>query len=187
MTLRRLATMGYTILPQYLYEGSTAMKPITRSCVSAIGTALIVSAVAAIPVVAQAKGAGASVVTAAADLKWNDVAGFPGLKMAVVSGDPAKGAAHFFMKFSPGFAAPLHHHGADHYVTVTAGTLVLNIDGKDVKLPAGSYFSFSGKKPHMTKCEAGAECILFNDARGKWDVVPEGAPKAEAKKAEAKK
>jgi quercetin dioxygenase-like cupin family protein len=159
----------------------------TRACVGAIGAALIVSSVATIPVVAQAKGAAASTATAAADLKWNDVPDFPGLKMAVVSGDPAKGAAHFFMKFSPGFAAPLHHHSADHYVTVVAGTMVMNIDGKDVKLPAGSFFSFKGAKPHMTKCDAGADCIIFNDARGKWDVVPEGAPKADAKKAEAKK
>jgi len=163
------------------------MKQRTRSIVGAIGAALLVSSVATIPVVAQAKGAGASVATAAADLKWNDVPDAPGLKMAVVSGDPAKGAAHFFIKFAPGFAAPLHHHSADHYVTVVAGTMVMNIDGKDVKLPPGSYFSFSGKKSHMTKCDAGAECILFNDARGKWDVVPEGAPKAEAKKADAKK
>lgn len=163
------------------------MKQITRSCFGAVGAALIVSAVAAIPVVAQAKGTSASVVTAAADLKWNDVPNFPGVKMAVASGDPAKGGAHFFMKFTPGFAAPMHHHNADHFVTVLAGTVVLNIDGKDAKLPAGSYFSFTGKKTHSTKCDAGAECILFIDARGKWDVIPEAAPKAEAKKAEAKK
>lgn len=163
------------------------MKQSTRSAFGVISAALLVSSVVAIPVVAQAKGAGASVATAAADLKWNDVPDFPGLKMAVVSGDPAKGAAHFFMKFPAGFAAPQHHHSADHYVTVLAGTMVLNIDGKDVKLPAGSYFSFSGKKHHMTKCDAGADCVLFIDARSKWDVVPEGAPKAEPKKAEAKK
>jgi quercetin dioxygenase-like cupin family protein len=148
---------------------------------------LLVSAFVAVPVVAQAKATGASVTTAAADLKWNDVASFPGLKMAVVSGDPAKGAAHFFMKFPAGFAAPLHHHSANHYVTVVSGTMVMNIDGNDVKLPAGSYFSFTGMKQHMTKCDAGAECVLFLDARGKWDVVPEAAPKAEAKKADAKK
>ncbi len=163
------------------------MKQITRTCFGAIGAALIVSVVAAVPVVAQAKGSGASVVTSAADLKWNDVANFPGVKMAVASGDPAKGAAHFFMKFAAGFAAPVHHHNADHFVTVVAGTMVLNIDGKDVKLPAGSYFSFSGKKPHTTKCDAGAECVLFVDARGKWDVIPAAAPKVDSKKAETKK
>ena len=163
------------------------MKLITHTCHGAIGAALIFSALAAFPVVTHAKGSGASVVTAAADLKWNDVPNFPGVKMAVASGNPDKGAAHFFINFSPGFAAPLHHHNTDHFATVVAGTVVLNIDGKDAKLPAGSYFSFTGKKPHTTKCDAGADCILFVDARGKWDVIPEATPKAEPKKAEAKK
>jgi hypothetical protein len=45
-------------------------------------------------------------------------------------------------------------------------------DGKEISLPAGSYFSFVGKKKHTTRCDAGADCVLFMDARGKWDVVP---------------
>ena len=163
------------------------MKQTTRFCIGAMGAALVVSALAGIPAVAVAKGTGKSATTAAADLKWNDVPNFPGVKMAVVSGDPDKGAAHFFIKFAPGFAAPLHHHNADHSVAVVAGTVVLNIDGKDTKLPAGSFFSFHGKKTHSTKCDAGADCVLFVDTRGKWDVIPEAAAKAEPKKADAKK
>ena len=139
-----------------------------------------------LPAQAQKKGGGA-VTMAAADLKWSDVPNFPGLKMAVTAGNPAKGASHFFIKFTPGFAAPDHHHSADHFVSVLAGTLVLTIDGKEVKLPAGSYFSFTGKKPHATKCDAGAECVLSIDARGKWDVVPEAARRTEPKKAEPRK
>jgi hypothetical protein len=27
--------------------------------------------------------------------------------------------------------------------------------------------------PHATRCEAGAECVLAMDVRGKWDVVPQ--------------
>ena len=160
------------------------MKQTFRACIGVIGisgAALIVSALTANLAVAKG-GHGASVTIAAGDLKWNDVPNFPGVKMAVASGDPAKGAAHFFMKFVPGFAAPMHHHNADHYVTVLAGTLILNIDTKDAKLPVGSFFKFSGKKTHMTKCDVGAECVLFIDARGKWDVIPEAAPKAAAKK-----
>jgi quercetin dioxygenase-like cupin family protein len=129
----------------------------------------------------EAKG-GSATLTPASDLQWNDVAGFPGLKMAVANGDPAKGAAHFFIKFPAGFAAPLHHHSSDHYVSVLAGTIVLTVDGKETKLPAGSYFSFKGKKQHMTKCDAGADCLLFNDSRGKWDVLVEGEAKAAPKK-----
>lgn len=84
------------------------MKLTIRSCIGVIsisGAALILSALAAN--VAVAKGHGASITIAAADLKWNDVPDFPGVKIAVGSGDPAKGAAHFFMKFVPGFAAPI--------------------------------------------------------------------------------
>ena len=99
------------------------------------------------------------------------------MKIAAVQGDPNKGAARFFIKLPAGFSAPLHHHTSDHYVVVIAGTMVFNVDGKDNTLPAGSYFSFTGKKQHTTKCNDGAECVLYADAHGKWDVVPEKAPK----------
>ena len=130
---------------------------------------------------ADSKKGSNAVLLPASDLKWSDVPKFPGVKMAVLDGDPAKGAHHSMLKFVGGFAAPLHHHSSDHYGTVVAGTLVLTVDGQDKKLPAGSYFSFKGKGKHMTKCEAGAECILSMDVRGKWDVVPE-ATKPAAKK-----
>jgi quercetin dioxygenase-like cupin family protein len=130
---------------------------------------------------ADSKKGGNAVLVPASDLKWSDVPNFPGVKMAVLDGDPAKGTHHSMLKFVGGFAAPLHHHSSDHFGTVVAGTLVLTVDGKENKLPAGSFFSFKGKEKHMTKCEAGADCILSVDVRGKWDVVPEG-PKPTAKK-----
>ena len=122
---------------------------------------------------APAKKAGVAVLTPAADVKWNDVPGFAGVQMAAVQGDPAKGAHHSLLKFTAGFSAPMHHHTADHFVTVISGTVTLTVDGKETKLPAGSYFSFTGGKPHATACDAGADCVLFLDARAKWDVVPE--------------
>ena len=123
--------------------------------------------------------AGGSLMVPADQIKWNDVPGMTGVQIAPADGDPGKGPSHFFLKFSPGFAAPLHHHSANHSGTVVAGTLELTVGGKEQKLPPGSFFSFSGKTPHMTKCEAGAECVLSMDVRGKWDVVME---KGEAKK-----
>ena len=126
-----------------------------------------------------AHAAGNAAFVPAGDLKWQDVPGMQGVKLAPVQGDPSKGASHFFAKFTGGFSAPLHHHTANHYVTVVSGTLVLVVDGKEHKLPAGSFFSFEGKKPHETRCEAGADCVLSIDTRGKWDVV---APKEAAKK-----
>lgn len=143
-----------------------------------------VVAVGALAGGAQAdKGKGAATLTAAADLKWADVPNMKGIKIAVGDGDPGKGASHFYLKFDKGFTAGEHHHTPDHSGTVVAGTLILTVDGKETRLPAGSFFSFSGMKVHATKCDAAADCILAMDARGKWDVVPE----PEVKKPDAKK
>jgi quercetin dioxygenase-like cupin family protein len=115
------------------------------------------------------------------DLKWTDVPGATGVKMAVVTGNPAKGPGHFFIKFPAGFSAPEHHHTANHYVAVMQGTMVLGVDGKEHSLPTGSFFSFTGGKKHTTKCAEGGDCVVYIDSRGTWDVVPEAAAAAPAK------
>ena len=138
-----------------------------------IAVAFAIGAAAGADGLAAPKGGGKAVFTPASDVPWQDVPAFPGVKMAVVEGDAARGPHHAFLKFAAGFAAPVHHHTANHFVTVVAGTLVLTVDGKETRLPPGSYFAFSGKRTHATKCLEGADCVLFLDTRGKWDVVPE--------------
>jgi glyoxylate utilization-related uncharacterized protein len=142
-----------------------------------VGTLLV----AGLAVAAEKAKMMGAVLMPAGDLKFADLPAFPGVQMAVAEGDPGKGPSHFYLKYAGGFAAGTHHHSPDHYVTVVSGTLVLGVDGKETKLPAGSYFAFTSKAKHATKCEAGADCVIFIDARGKWDVVPEES-KAEAKK-----
>lgn len=132
---------------------------------------------AAAPQAAEKGKKGAAVLVPAAELKWGDVPGFPGLQIAVVEGDPGKGASHFFLKFTAGFSAPVHHHNANHSGTVVSGTLVLTVDGAEQKLPPGSFFAFPNKNKHATRCEPGADCVLSIATRGKWDVIPEAAPK----------
>lgn len=131
-------------------------------------------AVLSITSIAQSKDKMANgVLIEAKDLKWTDVPGFPGVHASTVEGDGAKGSHHVFIKFDAGFAAPLHHHTSNHFAAVVAGTLVLTVDGKEHQLPAGSYFSFKNKGQHKTSCASGADCIVFLDVRGKWDVTPE--------------
>ena len=126
----------------------------------------------------KGKKDGTAVLIPADEIKWIDAPGFPGVKMAVVQGDASKGPHHALVKLPAGFSAPLHHHSADHYATVLSGTVVFTVDGQDHRLPAGSYFAFTGKKTHLTKCETGSDCVIFNDVRGKWDVVPEAGKAA---------
>ena len=131
-----------------------------------------------VPVLAGAKdaakhGGAKGVLVAAGDLKWKDAPDAPGVQVAAVHGDPSKGAAKFFVKLPTGFSVPLHHHTADHFGVVLSGTMVQNVDGQDVTLPAGSFFAYVGKKQHTTKCTDPAGCTIFIDAHAKWDVVTE--------------
>jgi quercetin dioxygenase-like cupin family protein len=141
---------------------------------------VIAAALLLLPGQAEASGKAAKgnfKVVPSGEAIWSDVPGMDGVKMAALDGVPDKGASRFLIKLAGGLAVPVHFHNPDHYVFVVSGTMVLGIDGKDIMLPAGSYFSFTGKKKHTTLCQSGADCVLFLDARGKWDVVQAGAAK----------
>jgi mannose-6-phosphate isomerase-like protein (cupin superfamily) len=134
----------------------------------------VLAAAAFLPWAVEAKGGGKAVTIPAGDLKWKDAGpDSPGVQLAVVAGDPLKGAGKFFVKLPSGFSVPLHHHSADHFSVVVSGTLVQNVDGQDFTFTPGSYFSYTGKKQHTTKCPDPAGCVVFVDVHSKWDVVPE--------------
>jgi anti-sigma factor ChrR (cupin superfamily) len=125
---------------------------------------------------AQSAAPTASIV-AAGELKWVDVPDTPA-KLATVKGDSAKGPHASFIKLPAGFSAPLHSHSADHQVAVAAGTLTMTPEGGTAKkLGPGSWFEFTGKKKHVTTCDAGADCVLFIVAKAAWDLVPAVAAK----------
>ena len=113
------------------------------------------------------------VIMMPSEMKWSAVEGFQGIVTSVVEGDAMKGNHHSFMKFDSKFAAPLHMHSADHYVSVIQGTFLLTVDGVEHRLPAGSFFGFKNKKAHTSGCAEGSQCLIFADVRGKWDVVPQ--------------
>lgn len=130
----------------------------------AMATAAI--AVASVPSIATAD----SKVMPKADLKWKDM-GIPGVAAVPLSGDMKKGASRFFLKYPVGFVTPMHHHTADHSVTVVSGTITLTVDGKDHKLGPGSYFELTKKAPHVAKVEGNEEAVFLIQAKGPWDVV----------------
>jgi len=133
-----------------------------------------VAAAALLPWVVEAKGGGKAVVVPVGDLKWVDAGTeTPGVQYAAVAGDPMKGAGKFFVKLPSGFSVGMHHHTADHFSVVVSGRMVFTVEGQAETRPAGSYWAYTGKKVHTTKCTDAAGCIIFVDAHGKWDVVPE--------------
>jgi len=141
------------------------------------GATSVALALAVTQAVVAADMAGAA-ATPKGDLKWTE-AGIPGVRTAAVGGDMAKGPSHFYLRYSAGLVTPVHHHSPDHYATTVSGSLVLVLDGNEHRLPPGSYFAFTGKARHAARCEGIEDCVMFIDARGPWDVVPE--KKADAK------
>lgn len=111
-------------------------------------------------------------------LKWEPNPGAPEVKMATVWGDVAKGPHGAFHKFPAGFSVPLHTHSADIRAVVISGTMIEGTeDGKETKLPPGSYFYQPHGVKHVTKCDAGSECVIFGTVSGKFDVAMVEAPK----------
>jgi anti-sigma factor ChrR (cupin superfamily) len=134
--------------------------------------AICAAALALVPVLGLADS-GKVLVMPQAELKWV-AAGIAGVSTAAARGDMTTGASRFFLKYAAGFVTPPHHHSPDHQVVTISGNLVLSVGGKEYRLAPGSFFSLEDKALHAARCEGSADCVMFVDARGRWDVVPAG-------------
>ena len=143
--------------------------------------ALVVSlCLAAASEVLADEGGKDSTTVVPGELKWTENPSRPGAWQAVVEGDPKTGPSHFFLKDAKNFDGGPHHHTSDHGGYVLSGTVLLTVDGKETRLPAGSFFWIKGGKIHSVRCEA--ECIQAIDVRGKWDAISDAPTKPPAAK-----
>ncbi len=114
-----------------------------------------------------------AVLRPALELKWVDVPDGRGAQQAVVWGNSQKGAHGSFAKFPSGTQIPMHTHTAGSRTVVIAGTMVETIEGQQPKeLGQGSYFYIPGELKHSTACKEGAECIIYSDWQGAFDLKP---------------
>ncbi len=116
------------------------------------------------------------VVMPASDLKWTDLdpVGAPGVKVATLWGNYAKGSFGAFFKLPAGFVAPLHTHTNDLKVVIVSGTYIQAPEGKpEFRLGPGSYFlQPGGNYRHTTSCGADSDCLFFVEGKGKFDLKP---------------
>jgi len=142
----------------------------------------------ALPVAVLAQGSGTTttkpaprpaasqlVVIPAADMKWTDLGpGAPGVKVADLWGNHAKGAFGALFKLPAGFAAPLHTHTYDMKVLIVSGTYIQVPDGKpEFRLGPGSYFHQpGGNYRHTTTCDTASDCVFLVESKGPFDLKP---------------
>ena len=116
------------------------------------------------------------VFISAQDLKWTDLdpKGAPGVKVADLWGNHAKGAFGAYLKLPAGFATPLHTHTYDMKVIFVSGTYIQAPEGKpEVRLGPGSYMMQpGGNYRHTTSCDKASECLFFVESNGKFDLKP---------------
>ena len=155
------------------------MKSILRNILVALAVALFAQAAlaeeakAGAPKVKHAATPAKLVTMTPDELKWVANPANADVSMAVVWGDPMKGAHGAFHKFKPGFNAGLHTHSADMKLVVVSGTMITATEGgPEKKLPPGSYEYQPHGVKHVTKCDTGSECVIFVVASGKFDLTP---------------
>lgn len=155
------------------------MKSILRITLVALAVVLFAPAAlaeeakAGAPKAKPAAKPAALVAMTPADLKWVANPANADVSMAVVWGDPGKGAHGAFHKFKPGFTAGLHTHSADMKLVVVSGTMIASTEGgTEKKLGPGSYEYQPHGVKHVTKCDTGSECVIFVVASGKFDLTP---------------
>jgi hypothetical protein len=109
-------------------------------------------------------------------LQWTPNPAAPEVKMAIAWGDPQTGAHGVFHKFPAGFVAPLHTHSANTRIVVISGTMAIGDEQrKETRFPPGSYFTQPNTWSHTTSCVAGADCLIYTEVDGKWDLKPVAA------------
>ena len=140
-------------------------------------------------VMAASVSAGAQTYHPAPELNWVDgPASFPGAKMVVLEGDPAK-AGMFTMriKFPAGAIAKPHFHSQVEHATVLSGVLHIGMGEKFDKaatkpLVAGSFGFWPAGMKHFAWMEG--ETVLQLHGVGPWTITyvnPADDPRKPAK------
>ena len=154
-----------------------------KTCMLAAGVALglIVAPLA----IGAPEASETMVIVKSEDLVWKDYPGLPGVRFAVVFGDPSKeGPYTIRVRFAPGVMSTPHYHPEARYVTVLKGTWWAGTGDKfdrdaTVPVPAGSSAMHYPRKVHYdgAKDEEVLVQISGFGPSGTIPVKPGEAPK----------
>ena len=94
----------------------------------------------------------------------------PGIKQAVLSGDPTKGEYAALTKFQAGLKNSLHIHTNDIKIVVISGTFLYGTETGEMKLGPGSYLVIPGGRKHTSGADSSSEGLFFESSPGKFDM-----------------
>jgi quercetin dioxygenase-like cupin family protein len=85
----------------------------------------------------------------------------PGIEIAVLRGDLAKGGAEFLLRTPPRYVVPNHSHSSDEvYVWLRGAFTYVAADGTRRAMSAPAYISLPGQTPHALEC-GDEPCVFY--------------------------
>ena len=120
-----------------------------------------------------AQPGGTPMMVSLADLKWTALPERPGMQFSVLSGDPKTGEYTQIRKVPGGTDNPPHSHSNQLKNVIISGVWYTGVDAASAKdFGPGSVVMMPGKWVHVSGCRAGAECVFYQEGKGKFDFVP---------------
>jgi quercetin dioxygenase-like cupin family protein len=96
---------------------------------------------------------------------------FPGVSMAVVWGDPDKGAHGMFTKFAPGYDAHMHTHTNDVWLVVLKGAYLYRDEAGDKRVGPGEFIRIPGGHKHWSGGDQTEGALFYSEGSGKFDKI----------------
>jgi quercetin dioxygenase-like cupin family protein len=96
---------------------------------------------------------------------------FPGVSMAVIWGNPDKGAHGMFTKFVPGYDAGMHTHTNDVWLVVLKGAYLYRDDAGDKRVAPGEFIRIPGGHKHWSGGDQAEGALFYSEGSGKFDKI----------------
>src|SRR6266850_2867081 len=95
-----------------------------------------------------------------------------GVSMAVLWGDPDKGAHGTFTKFAPGYDAGMHTHTSDVWIVVIKGAYLYKDEAGERRVGPGDFLRVPGGHKHWSGGDKAEGALFYQEGSGKFDNIP---------------
>ena len=141
-----------------------------------LGTAALAQE-GATPAAATEQGDSRPLMVSFAELTWTELPERKGMQFAVLSGDPTKGEYTQMRKVPAGTDNPLHAHSSELKNVIISGVWYTGANATSARdFGAGSVVMMPADWVHVSGCRAGADCVFYQDGRGRFDFKPVQKP-----------
>jgi quercetin dioxygenase-like cupin family protein len=94
-----------------------------------------------------------------------------GVSMAVVWGDPAKGAHGMFTKFAPGVDSGMHTHTSELWLIVIKGAYLYKDEAGEKRVGPGDFIRIPAGHKHWSGSDKTEGALFYEEGSGKFDVI----------------